>query len=80
MLAALQDTELEGEGPVPAMLVSHLNHRKKRLTGSPLPNISFTQHIVGADSTAGTKPCSGVGNRQDGPAPSRASEVSRRNG
>lgn len=79
MLAALQGVELGGEGPVHAMLASPLNHRKKLLTGSPLPNTSFAQHTVGADPTAGTKPRSGAGHRQAGPAALWGVGVSRRN-
>lgn len=65
-LAALWGLEISRELSRKATLASHVNHRKQLCMGSS--NASFVQHLLGADSTAGTKPSSGVGNRQEGAA------------
>lgn len=44
----------------PTMLASHLNHWKPVLMGPSIPNTSFGEHSFGADSTAGTRPSSGL--------------------
>lgn len=44
----------------PTMLAFHLNHWKPVLMGPSLSNTSFVEHLLGVDSTAGTKPSSGL--------------------
>lgn len=48
-----------------ALVASHISRREKLFMRSLLPNTSLVLHSLGADPTAGTKPSSGVGNRQD---------------